>query len=81
MGRETYWVTKVIVREGFHSSEIFESMEEARVWGEKTARAIMSDLEVLENLEIGDIRVELDHHTFGYECSVGELIRNSERVS
>ncbi len=80
MDRETYWVAKVIVREGFHSSEIFESMEEARVWGEETARAIMSDLEVLENLEIGDIRVELDHHTFGYECSVGELIRNSERV-
>ena len=80
MDRESYWVTKVIVREGFHSSEIFESMEEARVWGEETARAIMSNLDVLENLEIGDIRVEIDHHFFGYECSVGELIKNSERV-
>ncbi len=80
MGEETYWVAKVIVREGFHSSEIFESMEEARVWGEETARAIMSNLDVLENLEIGDIRIDIDHHFFGYECSVGELIRHNERV-
>ena len=80
MERETYWVARVIVREGFHSSEIFESMEEARVWGRETALSIMPDLEVLENLELGDIRVEIDHHFFGYECSVGELIRNSERV-
>ena len=72
MERETYWVAKVIV--------IFESMEEARVWGRETALSIMRDLEVLENLELGDIRVEIDHHFFGYECSVGELIRNSERV-
>ena len=55
-------------------------MEEARVWGRETALSIMRDLEVLENLELGDIRVEIDHHFFGYECSVGELIRNSERV-
>ena len=80
MERETYWVARVIVREGFHSSEIFESMEEARVWGRETALSIMRDLEVLENLELGDIRVEIDHHFFGYECSVGELIRNSERA-
>ena len=80
MDRETYWVVKVIVREEFHSSEIFDSMEEARVWGRETALSIMRDLEVLENLELGDIRVEIDHHFFGYECSVGELIRNSERV-
>ena len=80
MERETYWGARVIVREGFHSSEIFESMEEARVWGRETALSIMRDLEVLENLELGDIRVEIDHHFFGYECSVGELIKNSERV-
>ena len=80
MGEETYWVAKVIVREGLHSSEIFESMEEARVWGRESALSIMRDLEVLENLELGDIRIDIDHHMFGYECSVGELIRNSERV-
>ena len=80
MERETYWVAKVIVREGFHSSEIFESMEEALVWGRETALSIMRDLEVLENLELGDIRVEIDHHMLCFVCSVGELIRNSERV-
>ena len=80
MDRESYWIARVIVREGFHSSEIFESMEEARVWGRETALSIMRDLEVLENLELGDIRVEIDHHMFGYECSVNELINNSERV-
>ena len=80
MGEETYWIVRVFVREEFHSSEIFESMEEARVWGEETAREIMSDFEVLKNLEIGDIRVDIDHHFFGYECSLSELLNNSERV-
>ena len=80
MDRETYWVVKVIVREEFRRSEIFESMEEARVWGRESALSIMRDLEVLENLELGDIRIDIDHHMFGYECSVGELIRNSERA-
>ena len=80
MERETYYVEKLMKEGEFLSSEIFESMEEARVWGRETALSIMRDLEVLENLELGDIRVEIDHHFFGYECSVGELIRNSERV-
>ena len=80
MERETYYVAKLMKEGEFLSSEIFESMEEARVWGRETAVSIMRDLEVLENLELGDIRVEIDHHMFGYECSVGELIRNSERV-
>ena len=80
MERETYYVAKLMKEGEFLSSEIFESMEEARVWGRETALSIMRDLEVLENLELGDIRVEIDHHFFGYECSVGELIRNSERV-
>ena len=80
MDRENYWVAKVIVREGLHSSEIFETMEEARVWGRESALSIMRDLEVLENLELGDIRIDIDHHFFGYECSVGELIRHNERV-
>ena len=80
MERETYYVAKLMKEGVFLSSEIFESMEEARVWGRETALSIMRDLEVLENLELGDIRVEIDHHFFGYECSVGELIRNSERV-
>ena len=80
MDRENFWVAIVIVREGLHSSEIFESMEEARVWGRESALSIMRDLEVLENLELGDIRIDIDHHMFGYECSVGELIRNNERV-
>ena len=31
-------------------------------------------------LERMDSHVEIDEHTFGYELSMGELLRNSERV-
>ena len=52
MERETYYVAKLMKEGEFLSSEIFESMEEARVWGRETALSIMRDLEVLEKLEL-----------------------------
>ena len=79
MDRESYWIARVIVREGFHSSEIFESMEEARLWAMKETKLLVSD-SYLRRCGADDIVVEIDEHFFGYECSVGELIRNSERV-
>ena len=82
MENETYYVARLVVNEEFRSSEIFESLEEARLWGMKEAKLEVSD-SALRRLDVtsGDVRVEIDEHFFGYEISSEELLRNSERVS
>jgi len=82
MGEETYYVARLVVDEEFRSSEIFESLEEARLWGMREAKLEVSD-SALRRLDVtsGDVRVEIDEHFFGYELSMGEILRNSERVS
>ena len=81
MENETYYVARLVVNEEFRSSEIFESLEEARLWGMKEAKLEVSD-SALYRLDVtsGDVRVEIDEHFFGYEISSEELMRNSERV-
>ena len=79
MERETYYVARLMKEGEFLSSEIFESMEEARLWEIKETKLLVSD-SYLRRCSADDIVVEIDEHFFGYECSVGELIRNSERV-
>jgi len=82
MENETYYVARLVVNEEFRSSEIFESLEEARLWGMREAKLKVSD-SALRRLDVtsGDVRVEIDEHFFGYELSMGEILRNSERVS
>jgi|TARA_B100000287_G_scaffold421343_1_gene461936 hypothetical protein len=82
MGEETYYVAKLVVNEEFRSSEIFESLEEARLWGMREAKLEVSD-SALRRMDVtsGDVRVEIDEHFFGYECSMSELLSHSERVS
>ena len=82
MENETYYVARLVVNEEFRSSEIFESLEEARLWGMREAKLEVSD-SALGRLDVtsGDVRVEIDEHFFGYEISSEELMRNSERVS
>ena len=81
MENETYYVARLVVNEEFRSSEIFESLEEARLWGMREAKLEVSD-SALRRLDVtsGDVRVEIDEHFFGYECSIEELMRNSERA-
>ena len=81
MENETYYVARLVVNEEFRSSEIFESLEEARLWGMKEAKLEVSD-SALRRLDVtsGDVRVEIDEHFFGYEISSEELLKNSERV-
>ena len=81
MENETYYVAKLVVNEEFRSSEIFESLEEARLWGMREAKLEVSDSS-LKRLDVtsGDVRVEIDEHFFGYEISSEELLKNSERV-
>ena len=81
MENETYFVARLVVNEEFCSSEIFESLEEARLWGMREAKLEVSD-SALGRLDVtsGDVRVEIDEHFFGYEISSEELLKNSERV-
>jgi len=81
MENETYYVARLVVNEEFCSSEIFESLEEARLWGMREAKLEVSD-SALGRLDVtsGDVRVEIDEHFFGYEISSEELLKNSERV-
>ena len=81
MENETYYVARLVVNEEFRSSEIFESLEEARLWGMREAKLEVSD-SALRRLDVtsGDVRVEIDEHFFGYEISSEELLKNSVRV-
>ena len=81
MENETYYVARLVVNEEFRSSEIFESLEKARLWGMREAKLEVSD-SALKRLDVtsGDVRVEIDEHFFGYEISSEELLKNSERV-
>ena len=81
MEKETYYVARLVVNEEFRSSEIFKSLEEARLWGMREAKLEVSD-SALRRLDVtsGDVRVEIDEHFFGYEISSDELLKNSERV-
>ena len=68
MENETYYVARLVVSDEFRSSEIFESLEEARLWGMREAKLEVSD-SALGRLDVtsGDVRVEIDEHFFGYE--------------
>ena len=79
MENETYYIARLLKEGEFLSSEIFESLEEARLWAMKETKLLVSD-SYLKRCSADDIVVEIDEHFFGYECSVGELIKNSERV-
>ena len=79
MENETYYIAKLVVKDEFHSSEIFETLESARLWGMKEAKFAVSDWN-LNKWSVDDVRLEIDEHFFGYEISTEELLKNSERV-
>ena len=76
---ETYFVAKLLKKGEFLSSEIFESLEEARLWAMKATKLLISDT-FLKTCKVDDVVVEIDKHFFGYECSTDELFKNSVRV-
>jgi len=77
---ETYYIAKLSKEGEFLSSDIFETLEAARLWAMKEAKLLISDLEMLRSTNVGDICVEIDKHFFGYEISSEELLKNSVRV-
>ena len=76
---ETYYIARLLKEGEFLSSEIFESLEEARLWAMKETKLLVSD-SYLKRCKADDVVVEIDEHFFGYECSSDELLKNSERV-
>ena len=76
---ETYYIARLLKEGEFLSSEIFESLEEARLWAMKETKLLVSD-SYLRRCKADDVVVEIDEHFFGYECSSEELLKNSERV-
>ena len=76
---ETYYIVRLLKEGEFLSSEIFESLEEARLWAMKETKLLVSD-SYLRRCKADDVVVEIDEHFFGYECSSEELLKNSERV-
>ena len=71
---ETYFVAKLLKKGKFLSSEIFESLEEARLWAMKETKLLISDT-FLKTCKVDDVVVEIDKHFFGYECSTDELFK------
>ena len=80
MERETYYIAKLTKEGEFLSSEIFESLESARLWAMKETKLLVSDT-FLRKCKADDVVVEIDEHFFGYEISSEELLKNSVRVS
>ena len=79
--KETYYIARLVVNDETKFSEVFETLEEARLWGMREAKLNVSD-SVLSRMRVtdGDVRLEFYEHFYGYEFSFGELLRNSERV-
>ena len=79
MENETYYIAKLTKEGEFLSSEIFESLESARLWAMKETKLLVSDT-FLRKCKADDVVVEIDEHFFGYEISSEELIKNSKKV-
>ena len=76
---ETYYIAKLSKKGEHLSSEIFETLESARLWAMKETKLLVSDT-FLRKCKADDVVVEIDEHFFGYEISAEELIKNSKKV-
>ena len=79
METKTFWKAILTKKGEFLSAELFESLEEARLWAMKETKLLISDT-FLKTCKVDDVVVEIDKHFFGYECSTDELFKNSVRV-
>ena len=76
---ETYFVAKLSKKGEFLSSDIFETLEAARLWAMKETKLLVSDT-FLRKCKADDIVVEIDKHFLAYEIDSEELIKNGVRV-
>ena len=80
MERETYYIAKLTKEGEFLSSEIFESLESARLWAMKETKLLVSD-SYLRRCKADDIVVEIDKYFLAYEIDSEEIFKNGMRVA
>ena len=65
MGNETYYIAKLSKKGKFLSSDIFETLESARLWAMEETKLLVSD-SFLKKCKSEDVVVEIDKHFFAY---------------
>ena len=76
---ETYYIARLTKKGKFLSSEIFETLESARLWAMKETKLLVSDT-FLRKCKADDIVVEIDKYFLAYEIDSDELIKNGVSV-
>ena len=76
---ETYYIARLTKKGKFLSSEIFETLEAARLWAMKETKLLVSDT-FLRKCKADDIVVEIDKYFLAYELDSEELFKNGVRV-
>ena len=77
---ETYYIAKLSKKGKHLSSEIFETLESARLWAMKETKLLVSDT-FLRKCKADDIVVEIDKYFLAYELDSEELFKNGMRVA
>jgi hypothetical protein len=65
MGNETYYIAKLSKKGKFLSSDIFETLESARLWAMEETKLLVSD-SFLKKCKAEDVVVEIYKHFFAY---------------
>ena len=65
MENETYYIAKLSKKGKFLSSDIFETLESARLWAMEETKLLVSD-SFLKKCKAEDVVVEIDKHFFAY---------------
>ena len=76
---ETYYIARLTKKGKFLSSEIFETLESARLWAMKETKLLVSDT-FLRKCKADDIVVEIDKYFLAYEIDSEEIFKNGVRV-
>ena len=77
---ETYYIARLTKKGKFLSSEIFETLEAARLWAMKETKLLVSDT-FLRKCKADDVVVEIDKYFLAYELDSEELFKNGMRVA
>ena len=77
---ETYYIARLTKKGKFLSSEIFETLEAARLWAMKETKLLVSDT-FLRKCKADDVVVEIDKYFLAYELDSEELFKNGIKVA
>ena len=76
---ETYYIARLTKKGKFLSSEIFETLEAARLWAMKETKLLVSDT-FLRKCKADDVVVEIDKYFLAYEIDSEEIFKNGVRI-